>query len=364
MQYCTGATRLISPLLLNVALHGMEQAAGVRYRNSARSDAETVKGSPVLVRYADDYVALCYSREQAEQVKDRLSAWLAPRGLRFNQDKTKIVHVEDGFTFLGFSVRRYVDRQGSGKLFIKPSKESVMRLRARLAADTRNLRGSNASAVIFHLNPVIRGWSAYYRSVVSGKVFDALDHHVWHLTYRWARHTHPNKSRGWVAARYFGRFNKARRDRWVFGDRDTGAYLAKFAWTKIVRHVPVHGGSSPDDPALTEYWARRRRNRNPPLDEHTLRLLRTQGGQCPLCGDYLLHADHEPRTPREWEQWFMATRRALTKQYIVVQRADGHSERSLYRLVHADCHRRHPADQAAAQRTTTPAEPAKPSGLA
>ena len=355
---------VISPLLLNVALHGMEQAAGVRYRNSARSDAETVKGSPVLVRYADDYVALCYSREQAEQVKDRLSAWLAPRGLRFNQDKTKIVHVEDGFTFLGFSVRRYVDRQGSGKLFIKPSKESVMRLRARLAADTRNLRGSNASAVIFHLNPVIRGWSAYYRSVVSGKVFDALDHHVWHLTYRWARHTHPNKSRGWVAARYFGRFNKARRDRWVFGDRDTGAYLAKFAWTKIVRHVPVHGGSSPDDPALTEYWARRRRNRNPPLDEHTLRLLRTQGGQCPLCGDYLLHADHEPRTPREWEQWFMATRRALTKQYIVVQRADGHSERSLYRLVHADCHRRHPADQAAAQRTTTPAEPAKPSGLA
>src|SRR6266540_1332918 len=254
---------VISPLLLNVALHGMEQAAGVRYRNSARSDAETVKGSPVLVRYADDYVALCYSREQAEQVKDRLSAWLAPRGLRFNQDKTKIVHVEDGFTFLGFSVRRYVDRQGSGKLFIKPSKESVMRLRARLAADTRNLRGSNASAVIFHLNPVIRGWSAYYRSVVSGKVFDALDHHVWHLTYRWARHTHPNKSRGWVAARYFGRFNKARHDRWVFGDRDTGAYLAKFAWTKIVRHVPVYGGSSPDDPALTEYWATRRSNRNP-----------------------------------------------------------------------------------------------------
>ncbi len=195
MQYCTGATRLISPLLLNVALHGMEQAAGVRYRNSARSDAETVKGSPVLVRYADDYVALCYSREQAEQVKDRLSAWLAPRGLRFNQDKTKIVHVEDGFTFLGFSVRRYVDRQGSGKLFIKPSKESVKRLRARLAADTRNLRGSNASAVIFHLNPVIRGWSAYHRSVVSGKVFDALDHHVWHLTYG-GRATRTRTSRG------------------------------------------------------------------------------------------------------------------------------------------------------------------------
>jgi hypothetical protein len=69
---------------------------------------------------------------------------------------------------------------------------------------------------------------------------------------------------------------------WVLGDRDTGAYLTKFAWTKIVRHVPVRGGASPDDPALTEYWAKRRRKRHSPLDEHTLRLLRTQGGRCPL----------------------------------------------------------------------------------
>ena len=319
----------------------MEQAAGVRYRNSARSDAETVSGSPVLVRYADDYVAMCDSRQQAEQVKARLAAWLEPRGLRFNEDKTNIVHVEDGFSFLGFSIRRYVDRQGSGKLLIKPSNESVMRLRERLAAEVRSLRGANAAAVVFHLNPVIRGWSAYYRSVVSSKVFTRLDHYVWQLTYRWARHTHPNKSRGWAAARYFGAFNKARQDRWVFGDQDTGVYLTKFAWTKIVRHVPVYGRASPDDPALARYWAERRRKQPPPLDQHTLKLLRAQDGRCRLCGDYLLHAVHEPRSPREWEQWFMATRRALRKQHIV-QRTDSNDERSSYRLVHASCHRRHP----------------------
>ena len=101
---------VISPCLLNVALHGMEHAAGVRYRNSARSGAETVRGCPVLVRYADDYVAMCYSREQAGQVQARLAAWLEPRGLRFNQDKTRIVRVEDGFSFLGFDIRRHVDR--------------------------------------------------------------------------------------------------------------------------------------------------------------------------------------------------------------------------------------------------------------
>jgi RNA-directed DNA polymerase len=330
---------VISPVLLNVALHGMEQAAGVQYRLSAHSDAQTVKGCPVLVRYADDYVAMCHSREQAEQVKAALTAWLEPRGLRFNEDKTHIVHVEDGFSFLGFDIRRRVDRQGSGKLLITPSKESVKRLRKRLCAEVRSLHGANAAAVVFRLNPVIRGWSAYYRSVVSGRVFTGLDHHVWHLTYRWARRSHPNKSRGWVATRYFGKFHKSRQDRWVFGDRDSGAYLTKFAWTKIVRHVPVHGGASPDDPALTEYWAdRRRRKKTPPMDEHTARLLRGQGGRCPACGELLLHAEHEPRSPREWEQWFMTVRRVLSKQHIVEQ-VDG-QDRTVYRLLHAHCRRR------------------------
>jgi RNA-directed DNA polymerase len=339
---------VISPVLLNVALHGMEHAAGVRYRPSARSGAETVKGCPVLVRYADDYVAMCHSREQAEQVKSDLAAWLEPRGLRFNEDKTRVVHVEDGFSFLGFDICRRVDRQGSGKLLITPSKESVKRLRKRLAADVRSMHGANAAAVVFRLNPVIRGWSAYYRSVVSGRVFTGLDHHVWHLTYRWARRSHPNKSRGWVAIRYFGKFNKSRRDRWVFGDRDSGAYLTKFAWTKIVRHVPVHSEASPDDPALTEYWADRQcKQKAPPVDEHTARLLRAQGGRCPACGELLLHAEHEPRSPREWEQWFMTVRRVLSKQHIVEQ-VDG-QDRTFYRLLHAHCRRRLAAGTAAHQ---------------
>jgi RNA-directed DNA polymerase len=331
---------VISPLLLNVALHGMEQAAGVRYRNSARSGAETVSGSPVLVRYADDYVAMCYSRDQAQQVKAQLTAWLAPRGLAFNEDKTKIVHVEEGFSFLGFSVRRYVDRQG-GKLLIKPSHESVKRFRERLAADMRSLRGANAAAVVSHLNPVIRGWSAYYRSVVSSRVFAGLDHHVWHLTYRWARRTHPNKSRGWVAARYFGKFNRTRQDRWVFGDPETGAYLTKFAWTKFVRHVPVRSGASPDDPALAEYWAERRsRRKPPPLDQHTLKLLKAQDGRCPACEDLLFDDGTDPQTPHDWEQWFRTARRTMRKERVV-HRADGPAgERSSYRLLHAQCHRR------------------------
>ena len=74
----------------------------------------------------------------------------------------------------------------------------------------------------------------------------------------------------------------------MFGDAASGAYLVKFSWTDIVRHILVNGGASPDDPALAEYWAARRRRIKPPLDGYTLRLLTRQDGRCPLCGDELL----------------------------------------------------------------------------
>jgi RNA-directed DNA polymerase len=144
---------VISPCLLNVALHGLEEAAGVCYVTSGTHAGEARPGSPVAVRYADDVVVLCHSQEQAGQVKARLAEWLAPRGLAFNEDKTRIVHLSDGFDFLGFNIRRYPNR----KLLIKPSKAAVRRLRERLAAEMRILRGGNAMAVIAALNPVIRG---------------------------------------------------------------------------------------------------------------------------------------------------------------------------------------------------------------
>jgi RNA-directed DNA polymerase len=115
---------VISPLLMNIALHGMETAAGARYSTAPSHRGWSVPGTPVLVRYADDLVALCYSREHAEQVKERLAAWLAPRGLTFNEDKTRIVHLSEGFDFLGFNVRHY---RSTGKLLIKPSKAAVKR---------------------------------------------------------------------------------------------------------------------------------------------------------------------------------------------------------------------------------------------
>jgi Group II intron, maturase-specific domain len=120
-----------------------------------------------------------------------------------------------------------------------------------------------------------RGWAAYYRGVVSSRLFGSLDDYLWHLTHKWATWGHNNKPKRWIVGRYFGKF---RNDHWVFGDRDSGAYLVKFSWTAIQRHVPVKGAASPDDPALASYWAERRKKVQPPLDGYSLRLLFRQDG--------------------------------------------------------------------------------------
>jgi RNA-directed DNA polymerase len=324
---------VISPLLLNVALHGLEEAAGVGYKTTGVNAGDIRAGSPVVVRYADDLVALCHSQEQARQVKARLAEWLAPRGLVFNEDKTRIVSLDAGFDYLGFSVRRYGD-----KLLIKPSKPAIKRIRSRLAREMRALRGTNAPAVLATIAPIVRGWAAYYRGAVSSRVFSSLDDYLWKLTYKWAKYSHTNKPKSWIVKRYFGQFNPARQDRWVFGHRDSGAYLPKFAWTKIVRHRLVPGRASPDDPALAQYWAQRRNKQQPPLDRGTLRLLKAQRGRCPLCGDYLLHADREPASPQEWERWFTGARKAITKQNLIAHGRSGTPDE--IHLVHVSCHRR------------------------
>ena len=326
---------VISPCLLNVALHGLEEAAGVRYETSGPRSGETKPGSPVLIRYADDLAVLCLTQGQAGQVKARLAEWLVPRGLAFNEEKTRIVHLSEGFDFLGFNVRRY-----GSKLLIKPSKAAIRRLRERLASEMRTLRGSNAAAVIAVLTPVIRGWAAYYRGVVSSKVFHSLDAYMWRLTFKWARWQHRNKPRPWIVGRYFGAFNRFRNDRWVFGDRDSGAYLVKFSWTAITRHVMVRASASPDDPALASYWAERRKKVKLPLDRYTLRLLTRQDARCPLCGEHLLTADQPPQSPELWERWWLqVARKAIAASYLVHHGRPGPGGGDPTRLVHASCYR-------------------------
>ena len=345
---------IISPLLLNVALHGLEEAAGVRYRTDPARAGSARDDSPVATRYADDFTVCCHSRRQAESAREKLAGWLAERGLTLNEDKTRIVCLTEGFDFLGWNFRRYP----GGKLLIKPSKAAVRKHRKRLADETRRLRGSNARAVIATLNPVIRGWTAYHRGMVSSEAFASLGNYTWKLTYKWARYSHPNKPARWVTGRYYGKFCQSRDDKWVFGDRETGGYLLRHSWTSIRRHVMVKDRASPDDPDLAGYWENRRRRNGPPLDSGTLALLSRQHSRCPHCGSPLIDASHLPSSPEDWEDWWLSvTRQRIPREAIAgTTRTPPEGSGTVLVLMHASCHR---AAQTA-QRRNPALQPATP----
>jgi RNA-directed DNA polymerase len=271
---------VISPLLANITLHGMEQALGITARN---------RTCPRLVHYADDFVVLCHTQEDAEQARECLTGWLAKRGLTLSEEKTRIVHLTEGFDFLGWNFRHYkvTDTRSGYKLLIKPSKNSVQAVKAKLKAIWMEHRGKPVDILIRQLNPVIRGWANYHRTVVSSKTFRSLDHWMYKRQASHVRFAHPMKPTYWKLRRYWGNQNPDRpRDRWVFGQQGQHPYLHKFAWTNIQRHVLVTGANSPDDPGLRDYWEQRRLAQAKRTANQKWRmLLLRQNGLCPYCGE-------------------------------------------------------------------------------
>jgi RNA-directed DNA polymerase len=245
---------IISPLLANIALDGMERLFGGETKDGRPKMASKKKGpnhGVHLIRYADDFVVFCPSRDVAEQhVLPKLESFLAERGLQLSEAKTRLAHVEEGFNFLGFTTRRL-----GGKLIVKPQKEKVTGHIRRLSEHFRAHRQQPTAGVIRDLSPVIRGWASYYRHVVSKRVFAKVDDAMWPMIFKWVKRRHPTKSIGWVKARYFTLGSTGRR--WTLS---TGPLvLPKHDATPIVRWVKVSGRASPLDPDLRSYWAIRRK---------------------------------------------------------------------------------------------------------
>jgi RNA-directed DNA polymerase len=307
---------VISPLLANIALHGLEAALGVKYRRGQ------IEGPRALVRYADDFVVFCETKEDALAAQAIVADWVATRGLTLSTEKTQIVHLSDGFDFLGFNIRHYpapkTSRSG-WKLLIKPSAESVQGIKAKLAAEWRSLLGSDMQTVLARLNPIIRGWATYYRTVVAKHTFADLDNWIFQRCHRHVKRTHPTKSWAWRSSRYWGNYREGSASRWVFGTGPDN-YLLKFAWTPIKRHVLVKGTAAPDDPTLRAYWDQRNQRKNQNLTKKRARLAQWQRGYCSHCG-MSLHNGEE-----------------LHDHHLVPRNQGGSDEERNRRLVHLYCH--------------------------
>ena len=280
---------VISPLLLNIALHGMEEILNIKYDGMGKK----IRSNRALVRYADDAVVFCETKEDAQEVMMILEKWLAERGLDFSHEKTQIVHITDGFNFLGFNIRQYrsSNTQSGWKLLIKPSQESVNKIRERLRNEWKTFNGYNVETIIRRLNPIIRGQANYYSTSVASQIFSSLDHYQYNKQFHWAKRTHSKKPKRWLTNKYWRCFNPSRMDHWVFGDKNTGRYLLQYSWFPIDRHILVKGRASPDDPTLRDYWKKRLLHGCKDLEPKKKRLAQRQDGLCNVCNQSLLNGE-------------------------------------------------------------------------
>ena len=257
---------IISPVLANMTLDGLQRLINERFKVRRthkgvvhwRSRPGDAAAKVHLIRYADDFVITGTSREMLEnEVKPMVRQFLVERGLMLSQEKTAISHIEEGFDFLGFNVRKR-----AGKLLITPSKKGVGRLldKIRDIVKSGRGRGGNGFMLIQRLNPILRGWANYYRHAVSSKTFAKVDHDVWKCIWRWALGRHPRKGKRWVMRRHFTR--KGNRG-WIFYDIHLGKEYVLFLMskTRIVRHVKMRQDANPFDPQWQPYFENRRRAR-------------------------------------------------------------------------------------------------------
>ncbi len=279
----------LSPLLANIALHGLENAI---------RQATPRKQAAGVIRYADDLVIIHPDLPTLQRLQDIAAAWLKKMGLELHPEKTRIVHTLEtyqdqiGFDFLGFHIRQYpvnkyhcaTFRNKPGfKTIITPSLKAIQTQKTRIRDLTQQYRGQIQSSLIRALNAATRGWTHYYHTCCAADTFHELDRYLYVRLVRWAYWRHPSKGRRWCYERYWQR----RDSRILFstGHKD----LEEHAHTKIKRHVKVQGTRSPFDGDWI-YWATRL-GREPGKPYWITRLLKQQQGQCKSCGLYFTTAD-------------------------------------------------------------------------
>jgi RNA-directed DNA polymerase len=322
---------VISPLLANIALHGLEETVNTSY--GRRTNRHWVR--PTLVRYADDFVILCADREGITAAATATEHWLANLGLQLNPTKTRVTHTYHmlegnvGFDFLGFTIRQFPQgkrhtgktQQGEPlgfKTIIRPSKQAVKAHIARTGTIIRKYQGAPQLALITTLNPIVRGWARYFRTGSAAATFKSCDHHIYTQLRRWANRRHPKKGKTWIVKRYW---SMRPGNKWTFMVKEgkpKGIALTDHTMTPIKRHVKVRGNASPYDGNLP-YWAMRLKTH--PLTRSTLgKLLTIQEGKCPHCGLTLTLEDH------------------IDIDHILAKEDNGHDGINNKQALHNHCH--------------------------
>jgi len=245
-----------SPALAVMALSGLE--GSIRCTTQSQHHREKIH----MVAYADDFIVTATSRELLEKkVMPTLVQALAKVGLELSPAKTKITHIEDGFNFLGFNVRKYKN----GKLLIKPAKENVIRFLKEIRTIIKKCGALPTERLIYTLNSRLTGWINYYRTSVSSKVFTYVDSEIYKALMRWACRRHARKGKRWIVDKYF---TTRGGDNWQFycitedkKGNPKKLFLKNAQDTKIRRHVKIKSEATPFNPLFKEYFKQREEER-------------------------------------------------------------------------------------------------------
>jgi RNA-directed DNA polymerase len=332
---------VISPLLANIALHGLENAIKdladtlpTRRNHGKKQNRNALS----LIRYADDFVILHEDVNVVLKTQTVIEEFLAEMGLELKPRTTKICHTlneyegkKPGFDFLGFNIRQFPVNDGisakaprSGKILgfqtiIQPSSEAVRRHYQVVADIIDSHKAAPQKALIRKLLPIIQGWANYYSTVCSKETYTKLDHLIVKKLLAWGRSRHPNKGSRWTVDKYWRTVNG---NKWVFAyinpDNDESYILPKHAWTKIVRHTKVKGNVSPYNGDFI-YWGTRT-GKSKDIPSTLAKTLRKQKGKCAACGQTFTTEDR------------------IELDHIIPTSKDGKRKLSNLQALHRHCH--------------------------
>jgi RNA-directed DNA polymerase len=303
-EYGTPQGGIISPLLANMVLTGMEQhIINILWEKKRKQRRNfMLKNAPIrVIRYADDFVITGPNKTDIINATKIVSKWLKERGLELSKEKSKIVHSDTGFDFLGHTCRHYdnrdhgyvarkfANRQGF-KMLTKPSKKSIKAHSAKLKDVLRKMKAASQEEVIKKLNPIIKGWANYFKGAVSSKTFSKLDHILWQKLWAWAKRRHSNKGKKWIAKKYFHAIGNRKWNFATIKNGEVDLVLNHYSDTKIQRHSKViRGKSFYDGDEL--YWAKRLSNGYGDTSPSKAKMLVRQDGKCAFCGAMFKNGD-------------------------------------------------------------------------
>jgi len=282
----------ISTVLMNQTLDGLERYIHEMLPPHKRANGYERAYKINFVRYADDFIITGKTEELLrERVLPLVKSFLIERGLQLSEEKTLITHIDDGFDFLGKNFRKY-----NGTLLVKPTKASIEAFLDKVRNTVKGNPTLEQEHLIHLLNPIIRGWVNYQRYVSSAAIFGRVDYEIFNCLWRWALRRHRNKSRRWVAAKYWHRLGNRN---WTFScNSDTkkkngkpyDVILEYATDTKILNYAKVKAESNPFDKEWSEYFEEREGEKmlhSMKGRDRLLRIWRSQKRRCPVCGENL-----------------------------------------------------------------------------